>query len=99
MGDVFDRILAEDEYNRKKAGRDSQTYSYGGQLGIPATPEALEQQKFYNRNNKTTSDFFRAIGGGLNDVVDANRTANNKISEYNQQFIPQEHITKPDSQG
>ena len=42
MGDVFDRILAEDEYNRKKAGRDSQTYSYGGQLGIPATPEALE---------------------------------------------------------
>ena len=99
MGDVFDRILAEDEYNRKKAGRDSQTYSYGGQLGIPATPEALEQQKFYNRNNKTTSDFFRAIGGGLNDVVDANRTANNKISEYNQQFIPQEYRTKPDSQG
>ena len=99
MGDVFDRILAEDEYNRKKAGRDSQTYSYGGQLGIPATPEALEQQKFYNRNNKTTSDFFRAIGHGLNDVVDANRTANNKISEYNQQFIPQEHRTKPDSQG
>jgi len=99
MVDFFDRILAEDEYNRPKAGRDSQVYSYSGQLGIPATPEALEQQKFYNRNNKATSDFFRAIGGGLNNVVDANRQANNKISEYNQQFIPQEHRTKPDSQG
>lgn len=99
MVDFFDRILAEDEYNRPKAGRDSQAYSYSGQLGIPATPEALEQQKFYNRNNKATSDFFRAIGGGLNDVVDANRQVNNKISEYNQQFIPQEHRTKPDSQG
>ena len=99
MGDFYDKILAEDEYNRKKAGRDSQTYSYGGQLGIPATPKALEQQKFYNRNNKATSDFFRSIGGGLNDVVDASRQANNKISEYNQQFIPQEHRTKPDSQG
>ena len=99
MVDFFDRILAEDEYNRPKAGRDSQVYSYSGQLGIPATPEALEQQKFYNRNNKATSDFFRAIGGGLNNVVDANKQANNKISEYNQQFIPQEHRTKPDSQG
>jgi hypothetical protein len=53
-----------------RGGRDSQDYSYGGQLGIPNSPEALAQQRFYNEHTYPGMAGVRGIGDTLNSIVD-----------------------------
>ena len=53
-----------------KGGRDSQDYSYGGQFGIPNSPEALDQQIFYNEQTYPGMAGVRGIGETLNSIVD-----------------------------
>ena len=56
-----------------QGGRDSQDYSYGGQFGIPNSPEAIEQQNFYNEQTYPGMAGVRGIGEVLNSIVDTEK--------------------------
>ena len=73
-----------------QGGRDSQDYSLGGQFGIPSSPEAYAQQRFYNEHTYPGMAGVRGIGETLNSLVDTEKEALMNRAENNRNPLASE---------